>query len=402
MILQQKIQIKKTCIIFFLLISSVTAFGQYNELTVVEIKAEAVRILKKTTLKQAKKALKSEPITVTSNVSERSAGGIHDFYSEGDYWWQNPDDLDGPYIRRDGKTNPDNFTAHRLAMVRFSKLVGSLTSAYLITENSKYAEQVRKHLAAWFITDKTRMNPSLLYAQAIKGRVTGRGIGIIDMIQMIEVAQSVIVLERKNAIPAAELKAIKSWFADYLEWITTHPYGIDERDTKNNHATCWVMQVAAFAKLTNNQQLLDYCSNRFREVLLPNQLAKDGSFPLEMERTKPYGYALFNLDAMTTVCQILSFNNTSLWDFTTSNGKNIQSAIEFMHPFVEDKTTWEPPPDVMYYDEWPVAHPFLLFGSTQFKNKDWFKTWARLEHFPETQEVIRNLPIRNPLIWVLD
>ncbi|MFT7482968.1 MAG: hypothetical protein ACI8WW_001906, partial [Oceanospirillaceae bacterium] len=42
MILQQKIQIKKTCIIFFLLISSVTAFGQYNELTVVEIKAEAV------------------------------------------------------------------------------------------------------------------------------------------------------------------------------------------------------------------------------------------------------------------------------------------------------------------------------------------------------------------------
>jgi hypothetical protein len=393
---------KRTYITCLFLFSTWLAFGQSDELSITEIKAEAVRILKKETLKNARKALKAEPITVTASVSERSAGGIHDFYSEGDYWWQNPDDPEGPYIRRDGKTNPDNFTAHRLAMVRFSKLIGSLTSAYLITENPTYAEQASKHLAAWFISDETRMNPSLLYAQAIKGRVSGRGIGIIDMIQLVEVAQSVIVLERKSAISTAELKAIKSWFADYLEWIITHPYGIDERDTKNNHATCWVMQVAAFAKLTDNQQLLKYCSSRFREVLLPNQLAEDGSFPLEMERTKPYGYALFNLDAMTTICQILSFENTSLWDFTTPDGKNIRSAIEFMHPFVEDKATWKLPPDVMYYDEWPVAHPFLLFGSTQFKSKDWFKTWVRLEHFPETQEVIRNLPIRNPLIWVLD
>ena len=28
--------------------------------------------------------------------------------------------------------------------------------------------------------------------------------------------------------------------------MTTHPYGIAERDAKNNHGTCWVAQVAAF------------------------------------------------------------------------------------------------------------------------------------------------------------
>jgi hypothetical protein len=37
-----------------------------------------VRILKKTTLKQAKKALKSELITVTANVPNVLGGGIHD------------------------------------------------------------------------------------------------------------------------------------------------------------------------------------------------------------------------------------------------------------------------------------------------------------------------------------
>lgn len=246
------------------------------------------------------------------------------------------------------------------------------------------------------------MNPSLLYAQAIKGRVTGRGIGIIDMIQMIEVAQSIRVLERENVISSADLINVKQWFTDYLTWVTTHPYGIDERDSENNHATCWVMQVAAFAKLTNNTELLTYCSNRFKTVLLPNQMAADGSFPLEMSRTKPYGYALFNLDAMTTVCEILSTEEDSLWDFYTPAGKNIKTAIEFMYPYVADKSRWNLTPDVMYYENWPVAHPFLIFGAAAYEKSSWLNTWKSLEHFPETQEVIRNLPVRHPIIWLTD
>src|SRR3546814_6265487 len=82
-----------------------------------------------------------------------------------------------------------------------------------------------KHLRAWFIDSATLMNPNLLYAQAIKGRVSGRGIGIIDMIHMIEVAQGVLVMQHSPAFGKGELKTIKDWFSAYLEWITTHPYG---------------------------------------------------------------------------------------------------------------------------------------------------------------------------------
>lgn len=376
--------------------------AQTTKISVFETQKEVIATLRKTTLREAKRVLKSNPITVTAETSERSAGGIHDFYSEGDYWWPDPENPDGPYVRRDGETNPENFTAHRLAMIRFSRLVGTLTSAFLLTENQKYSASAVKHLRAWFIDEKTKMNPSLLYAQAIKGRVTGRGIGIIDMIQLIEVAQSARVLERENAISPADLNAVKQWFSEYLTWVTTHPYGIDERDTENNHATCWVMQVAAFAKLTDNKELLAYCSNRYKTVLLPNQMASNGSFPLEMSRTKPYGYALFNLDALTTVCEILSTEDDSLWNFQTPDGKQIKTAIEFMYPFVDDKNKWELTPDVMYFDEWPVAHPFLVFGANEYQVNDWLKTWKRLEHFPETQEVVRNLPVRHPLIWLVE
>ncbi len=61
---------------------------------------------------------------MTAAGSPRSAGGKHDFFSEGDYWWPDPKNPDGPYIQRDGMTNPDNFVEHRKAMIRLS-LIGA-------------------------------------------------------------------------------------------------------------------------------------------------------------------------------------------------------------------------------------------------------------------------------------
>ena len=213
-------------------------------------------LLKKDILSEAQKNLSEKPVTVTSYQSERSAGGRHDFFSEGDYWWPDSSNPNGPYIQKDGLTNPDNFVAHRKAMIRFSKIVANQTSAYLITRKTIYAQQAINHIKAWFVDTNTMMNPSLLYAQAIKGKVTGRGIGIIDMIQLIEVAKSIQILEKTTLIPPSESLKIHQWFSSYLNWVTTHPYGIDERNAKNNHGTCWIMQVSTFADLVKD------CKNR--------------------------------------------------------------------------------------------------------------------------------------------
>jgi hypothetical protein len=285
-------------------------------------------------------------------------------------------------------------------MIRFSQMVGNLTSAYLLTKDNKYAIKAIQHCKAWFVDTATKMNPSLLYAQAIKGKVTGRGVGIIDMIQMMEVAQSIMVLEKQNAIKSDDFIEIKKWFQQYLQWVTTHPYGIDEREAKNNHGTCWTMQVAVFAKLVNDSALLNYCDNRFKTNLLPSQMDMNGSFPLELKRTKPYGYSLFNLDAMFTLAQVLSTKENNLWEFKTTNGLSLKKGIEFLYPFVQNKNSWTLPKDIMYWENWPVAHPFLLFGYAAYGNQNWLNTWSNLEHFPTTPEVIRNLPIRNPILWI--
>ena len=57
-------------------------------------------------LRGANRYLNEPPITVTAASSPRSAGGKHDYFSEGDYWWPDPKNPGGPYIQRDGMSNP--------------------------------------------------------------------------------------------------------------------------------------------------------------------------------------------------------------------------------------------------------------------------------------------------------
>jgi hypothetical protein len=364
------------------------------------VNRQVIRLLRTEIIARADKVLYENPVSIIAFTCDRSAGGIHDFYSEGDYWWPDPENPDGPYIQRDGMSNPGNFTEHRKAMIRLSQITGLMASAYKITGDVKYVKQAFLHLKAWFADTATRMNPSLLYAQAIKGRFTGRGTGIIDTIHLMEVAQAILVMEKAKCVDKQLLEAIKSWFSEYLNWLMTHQYSIDEMNAKNNHATCWVMQVASFARLTGDEKILDFCRQRYRDILLPGQMAPDGSFPQELRRTKPYGYSLFNLDAMTMVCLILSDKNNDLMNFQTPDGKSLRKGIEFLYPFVADKNKWTFNQDVMYWDNWPVAHPFLVLGAYSFGVKSWFNTWKLLDHFPSNEEVIRNLAVRNPVIWM--
>lgn len=364
------------------------------------VKQQAAATLKKNILTEAAWALKQQPVTVTAQSCPRSAGGIHDFYSEGDYWWPDPKNPAGPFIQKDGLTNPENFTAHRLAMIRLSRIIGALASAYQVTGDKKYVQQAMLHMKAWFINPATMMNPDLQYAQAIKGVATGRGIGIIDTIQLMEVVQGMEAMQNSPLVNKELLAGIKGWFSKYLGWLTTHPYGKDEMNAKNNHGTCWVMQAACFAKFTGNTEVTDFCRTRYKEVLLPSQMAADGSFPLELKRTKPFGYSLFNLDAMSTICQILSTPADNLWLYQTTDGRSIKKGIEFMSPFLKDKTAWHYPHDVMHWESWPVAQPALVFGAAAYNNTDWLDTWKKLDHAPSDEEVIRNLPVRHPLIWL--
>ena len=364
---------------------------------------DVARIDRDRILHAANECLSQPPITITASTSLRSHGGKHDYFSEGDYWWPDPSNPGGPYIRRDGYSNPANFNDHREALIRLSLHVPALVAAWLITHDKRYALHAALHLRAWFVDPATKMNPSLEFAQAISGVSPGRGTGIIDTLHLVEVSRAARFVEKAGVFTTTDFGAVRAWFAQYLEWMCTSKNGKEEEIAKNNHGACWVAQTAAFAAFTGNKQTTALCRDRFRKSLLPDQLAPNGSFPLELARTKPYSYSLFDLDVLATICHIVSCDNNSLdnlWQFSLSDGRRFQKAVDFMYPFIEEKSKWPYAQDVEYFSDLPNRQPSLLFAGLAYHEPKYIALWRKLPPDPKTAEIVRNFPIRQPLLWV--
>ncbi len=348
----------------------------------------------------ATRYLDLQPRTITSYPSSRSPGGPHDYFSQADYFWPNPQDPGGKYINRDGQSNPDNFNDHRKAMIALSIEMPALTAAWVLTRDRRYGQKAGDHLRAWFIDPATRMNPNLEFSQGVHGVSTGRSYGIIDTLHLVEVARAASIVS-PTVLTGVEQQALQDWFRAYLLWMKTSAKGIAERDTKNNHAVCWALQAAEFARLIDDHETREDVRTQYKTLFVPGQMAPDGSFPRELARTKPYSYSIFNFDTLAALCQSLEGDAPSLYTFVLPDGRGICKAAAFLYPYLRDKRTWPYKQDIEHFDALPVRSPGLLFTGLACSHHDYLQLWTRLNPDPTDPEIIRNFPIRQPLLWVI-
>ena len=339
--------------------------------------------------------------SITDVVSQNSEGTPNEYFSEGDYWWPNTKSLNGlPYVQKDGLSNPDNFNAHRKLLIKMSLQLAEKTLHYQKTRKQKYAKQAVKTLYHWFLNPESRMEPHLKYAQAIPGICTGRGLGIIDTLHLVEPALAIMRLQQLNTLNGEIESALINWFAQYLNWLLTHKYGYEEKTQGNNHSSCWYLQVAAFAILTNNQSVIKMCRDDYKNFILPGQMTLDGSFPLEIKRTKPYCYSIFNLEAMTALCQLLSIPEDNLFNYETEDGLSLRSGIEFIYPYLLDKDFWPYAKDIAHWESWPNKQACLLFCGLAYNEKKYMDLWRKTTLKPRDFEAVRNTPVKNPELWL--
>ena len=355
-------------------------------------------------LEAASHALTFEPLTITKYHAKLSTGGPHDYYSNGDYWWPNPNTTNGlPYVQRDGQSDTNNFNEDRDCVRKLDSAVAVLGAAYKITGDDRYAAKAAELLRVFFLDPDTMMNPNLQYSQAIPGVSTGRGIGIIDTLHLIDVPRAVEVMQKSPAFPPDVAAGLKKWFADYVAWMRTSKNGNDEANAANNHSVAYWLQVAVFARFTGDEKDLADCRDHFKNVFLPKQMAADGSFPRELARTKPYGYSSFQTDNMAMLCHVLSTPQDNLWQFQLPDGRGMRKAIEFMYPYWADKNKWLADgrgKDIQAWDGWPARQSALLFGGLAYGDQKYLDLWSKLPADPRNEEVRRNLAITQPVLWV--
>ena len=333
-------------------------------------------------LRLADKALKMTPPAITDHIAINSAGVPHDFFSQADYAWPNPTNKTGlPYIGRDGESNPNVFSYHRMAMRNMKDAVAALAAGYLLTGDDRYARKANDFINVFFLDERTKMNPHLQYAQAVLGAQTGNAYGVIDTLHLAELAVAVPFLEKSPAFDPAVDQGLKKWFSDYIRWITTSTNGVKEMENKNNHSIACFVQLASFAKFTGDADVLEMSRQRFKEVLFPNQMTNDGSFPLELKRTKPYGYSIFQADNLAILCVLLSTKSENLWQFALPDGRTPLRSTEFIYPYLADKKKWLADgrgKDVMHWRDWPVRQSCLLFACAESGDPKYLNLWKKL------------------------
>jgi hypothetical protein len=306
--------------------------------------------------KLATEALGDGPWSVTY---KRPAGlnvnaGPNDYVSEGPYWWPDPKNPAGPYIRKDGERNPGRFMGNRSDLEKMTESVLALGMGAFFLSKAGCADHANRVLSVWFVDSRTRMNPDLEHGQMVRGVNTGRGTGIIDTVSLIHAAQGVTLLETAGGLDAGVAQGVRRWYAEYLKWLTTSKNGLDEKSSGNNHATWWTAQAASFAAFAGDAAAQRMCWDHYRNYLVPTEIKPDGSCPREEERTQSLSYSSMNLDAFATICRLAQMAGVDLWHFRTAKGSgvgvdvDVDKSFHYLMPYVAHPDQWKKPQITKY------------------------------------------------------
>ncbi len=291
---------------------------------------------------QAENALQRGPWSVTFFDSPVVSGDPHDYYSEAPYWWPDPSNPDGPYIRRDGEFRPDRFVAHHRAFNDLARNIIYLALAGYFLDETKYRDRAMELLRVWFIDPATKMNPHVEYGEAVRNLCPGKNSGIIVLRCLDETIHAMTYLEQYPEY-RSELDQFRQWVREMLQWLTTSRLGLAERHSGNNHAAWWANHVAACAAFAGDEPQMAAMFDLFRAEFLPDFMAADGSLPQETARTRSMHYSFYCLDALALLCEVAHYRGVDLWHHTTLDGKNMEQGIRFMLPFLDNPYRWKFP-----------------------------------------------------------
>ena len=299
---------------------------------------ESVAKALKKLITDADKALAVTPPSVMQKSKVPPSGDKHDYMSIAPYYWPNPETKDGlPYVRKDGKVNPESREEAANDTLR-ARLVGTtvetLALGYYFTGEEKYAEHAAKVLRTWFLEPATKMTPHFRFAQAIPGVNDGRGTGILEARGLADAADAAILLVGSKHWSAADQQALLAWGVVYFEWLTTSKNGLDERAAKNNHGTWYDVQAAKWALvLGRKDQAKEICAEAASRRI-GVQIQPDGKQPLELVRTASFSYSCFNLRALSALAGLGEHAGVDLWKHRSADGRSLVAALDFLVPYL--------------------------------------------------------------------
>ena len=322
-------------------------------------------------LRGADKALSADILTVMDKETIPPSGDKHDYISAGRYWWPDPKNPGGPYIRKDGVVNHEIDKFDRGILALMAKSVKELSVAYYLTADESYAEKAVLNLRKWFLNPSTKMNPNMNFGQTISGRNDGkgRGEGIIDTYSFMDMLDGVELLKSSKHYTPQVAEGLKNWFSTYLDWMLTTEIGNEEYTAKNNHGTAFDVQATRYALFVGKEDIARKFIAEFPERRLFTQIEPDGSQPLELARTTALGYSTFNLTHILDMCCLAKSLNVDLFSAKSQDGRSILKAIDFLSQYVGKTQSHFPYQQIKEWDSVQKKLCWQLYRADKFITK---------------------------------
>ena len=294
-------------------------------------------------VKDANKYLTAKAESVTDKKQVPASGDKHDYMSLAPYYWPDPSNPSGPYIRKDGQKSPEinDYSDHK-AIDNTTKAVKYLCLAYYFTNDEAYAKKASELVHVFFLDAATKMNPNMKFAQAIKGVNDGRGTGILDSRAFVDVVSYIGLIDGSKAWTNTDKDALKAWFSEYYDWLSNSKNGIDERNAKNNHGIWFDTQMLGIGLYLGKEDAVkEYLKSTIARVDV--QQETDGRQPLELVRTAALSYSTFCLDAWFTAATLAENVGVDIWNYKTKDGKGIKTAFDWLLPYAMGDKAWTYP-----------------------------------------------------------
>lgn len=307
---------------------------EMNPATLARLRAHPDPRIRELAVEDAEKAMKTAPHSVMEKQQTPPSGDKHDWYSQAGYWWPDPANPNGPYIRHDGVKNPEKGDFSDEAYFHETlRSADTLALAYYLTGDERYAERAALLLRTWFLDPGTRMNPNLTYAQFVPNKNNGRPAGIVSARQMPEALDAVGLLAGSTAWSAEDSAGMRQWFARYYSWLTTSDAGKEEAGHPNNHGSWCQAQVAAIALYLGRTDEARTVLNFVRDHRIPDEIDAQGMQKYEMQRTKSFSYSALNLHALTVLANLGAEVGIDLYRPERPGAPGILTALDALLPY---------------------------------------------------------------------
>lgn len=265
---------------------------------------------------------------VTDKLTLPPSGDRHDYYSTAPYWSSDGERIDGVAQDTRSVDDPNSGYFDKISLRRATRAIYGLSVCGRLMGRRDMLASAAELLVRWFLDPASMMNPNANFAQVRSGQERHNEIGLLEFWSISLLPFAIRLLGSEGNLTPAQIAGFRQWCLEFIR--SCEANGTLERSLGlTNNVGTWASLLFSTAGLFAGEFDRSFIIIRNASVLLGRQLGPFSIQPMEVERTRPLHYSLFNLGAWWSLSRIGEEFGIDLRRFRGREDESLANALLF-------------------------------------------------------------------------